>query len=266
MIMERIVLIVNQGRCGSTWFQQALCVEPYVRAPVNLEQDFMLFLSRPLDRQWNRSTRANPTYLRIRSLAIGDEAKLEALYAASLDIHWGVGGEGMLVDKSPSNLEYVEQYASVFATSKRLFLRRNPLDVFVSRDLYQQEVLRIRPVPEGGIGTVKYLRDGYEGKNLLETAFREAELVDQLLHQVGGSVVQYEDLIEHFSCTVAKTLRYLGVPVSEGHLERSRVLRHQTYRKGGTGDWRNHLVTPEALEYIRSKYGIRLAKLGYVIP
>jgi hypothetical protein len=58
------LLILNPGKCGSTWLAKTLSVQPFLATRGEL--DFIFFLEYPLEKQWNRRTADDPAFLRIR--------------------------------------------------------------------------------------------------------------------------------------------------------------------------------------------------------
>ncbi len=176
---------------------------------------------------------------------------------------------GYFADKSPSNLMEIEHFEHLFRNSKILFRYRDPRDIYVWKELFHHSVLKIRPAPLNGIGDAAYLDSR---RSLLADVFAlSLKLVatEQRLRGAGYSThcVLYEDLVRDYERTVGEALRFLGMPVGipavRAHLRRCRDEQSDTFRKGGSGDWRNHISSPAARALLRRRYGDQLIQLGY---
>lgn len=268
------VIILNPSKCGSTWLAEALSIRPYLLAPGEL--DFIFFLEFPMEKQWNSSTAGDPEYLRVREdPTMSPPEKLRELYRLARNRHSGVR---MLIDKSPSNVLVFPRYYHVFREAHLVILHRDLRDVYVSLELYQQNVLKNRP-PYQEIGDPDYLLDRsclwYAVKNVRATLESE-----RLLQRAGIPFLRitYEEMIADFNDVVWRVLAFSGldldpsVPVIPwdarkplplgNHLE-SAVRHRPLFRKGIVGDWKNHIVSDAARDVVKEMAGDLLIELGY---
>jgi hypothetical protein len=260
-VMDRVVLLLNPGKCGSTWLSQALHLPPHLSMPGEL--DFLLFLAAPLDGQWNRTTLDDRRCQALRaSDRMSEDDKLSALYRLRLPYR------GKLLDKSPSNLEHVERFARLYRGSPIVLFYRDPRDIYVSKERFHQDVLRRKARVED-LGDPAYLASP---DCLLEDVFalsRKLAAVERRLRSQGYKCyrMRYEDLIARFMPTMEGLLGFLGIPADDplvrAHVAEIETARVPMFRKGGTGDWKNHLATPEARRIVRERFGQDLVDLGY---
>jgi hypothetical protein len=260
-VMDRVVLVLNPGKCGSSWLAQLLHLPPHLH--MRGELDFQIFLTRPLREQWNRTVLES---LRSRAIRLDPfrsvDAKLRALYALRMP------PTGMLIDKSPSNLDAIPRFIHLFRGSKIILLYRDPRDIYVSKELYHQNVLK-KKAPVERLGDPRYLASP---ECLLEDVFRLSRKLRSMERRLRGEgydvlTVRYEDLVASFEGTALELLRFLGVPVEgpqvQAHVRARETARAPNFRKGGTGDWRNHLSSPEAKQLVKDRFGQDLVDLGY---
>jgi hypothetical protein len=261
-VMRRVILLLSTGKCGCTWLGHTVAVRPHIW--IDGEQDFMIFLNWPRERQWNLRTLGDPRHAAIlaaRELSLSD--RLVALYRLALP------PAGYLLDKSPSNLWEIERFEHLFVDSRLLFLYRDPRDIYVSQELYHQEVLRVREAPPGGIGDPAYLESSASFlPQVFELALKLLSTEERLRRRgLATHRVRYEDLVTDFDGTVAGALRFLDVPPDgpgvRQHVQHHRTRRLPSFRRGGAGDWRNHIVAPAARRFLRDRYASTLQTLGY---
>jgi hypothetical protein len=261
MSMERVVLVLNPGKCGSTWLAHLLHLPPAL--VMRGELDFAHFLTQPLAGQWNplvmRSVRSH--LIRMCPLRTLDE-KLISLYARRLP------PEGRLIDKSPSNLPVIERFLPLYRRSQIVILSRDPRDIYVSKERFHQVVLE-KKAARPGLGDVDYLSSP---ECLLRDVFvrsRKLRALERRLTAEGYDcfAVKYEDLVSDFEPTATRLLRFLNVPVDSpairDHIRACETARVGNFRKGGTGDWRNHFTSPAALAFLHERFGHDLVDLGY---
>jgi hypothetical protein len=261
--MGRVFLLLNPGKCGSTWLANALELPPHLTNPSEGELDFLLFLAWPLERQWNQTTPRDRRCLNLRARPrMSDAEKLAALYRLRMP------RQGRLLDKSPSNLQVFQQFAHAYRRSPIALLYRDPRDVYVSKERYHQDVLKLKP-KVADLGDPAYLASP---DCLLEDVFtlcRELHAVERRLRSEGYRChrVRYEDLVASFMPTMEGLLGFLGIPADDpdvrAHLAKIATARVANFRKGVAGDWKNHLVTPAARRFVEEHYGGDLVALGY---
>jgi hypothetical protein len=227
------------------------------------ELDFLHFLAAPLEAQWNQATIRDLRCHRLRARpGMSDAERLAAMYRLRMPLR------GRLLDKSPSNLGHIQRFAPAYRSSPIVLLYRDPRDVYVSKEMFHQNVLRRKAkVPD--LGDPAYLASP---DCLLEEVFslsRDLRATERRLRSEGYRChrVRYEDLIARFMPTMEELLGFLGIPADaaavRAHLAEIATARVGMFRKGGTGDWKNHLVAPEARAMLRERFGQDLADLGY---
>ena len=274
-VLASYIPILNPGKCGSSWLANALSIPPNIA--FLREFDFIFFLEYDIKKQWNLDTVQNKTYLRTRNdPSLTKDEKLLALYAAERKIY---PEDLLLIDKAPSNVYAgFDQYRHLFRKSHILFLYRDPRDIYISGEIYQQDVIRSKPKIEE-IGSLEYLRQN----EILDGSFLVSQQVyklEQTLRAEGYSILRltYEQLKQEFNATILKILDFLPVqidsnsnvestynshtvPLSE-HIREAEDFR-PLFRKGIIGDWKNHIQDDDAIAWICDTYGEILAELGY---
>jgi len=268
------LVILNPSKCGSTWLARTLSIRPHLLSSGEL--DFLFFLELPLEKQWNRATADDPEYLGIRSdSSMAAPEKLHELYRLAKARHPDVR---MLIDKSPSNVLFFPRYYHLFRHSHLVVLHRDPRDIYVSLELFYQNVLKNKPV-HPAIGDRDYLLNRsalwYAVKNVRATL--EAE---RLLRRAGIPFLRitYETMVSDFTGVARRVLEFTGLDLEDTDLVLPRDAEHPLplgqhleqaprvkplFRKGIIGDWKNHIVTEEAKTVIKEMAGDLLIDLGY---
>lgn len=274
-VMDRYVIILNPGKCGSSWLAHALSIGPYLYFP--REFDFIYFLEYPLERQWNKETATNPAYLDIKTrLDLTPEERLLRLYEAELQAH----PPGLrLIDKAPSNLYAgFEKYRHLYRPCKIVTLYRDPRDIYISNEHFQRRTLGRLPERDD-LGSLDYLRESA----IFHGSFKRSAQLLALETQLRGEGyevhrVRYEDMKRDFRSTLTGVLDFLEVRPSlsetvysyylkesvsfRRHLDLAKDFR-PLFRKGVVGDWKSHISSRESRQYIVQEYGDLLTSLGY---
>jgi len=273
-IISDYLMILNPGKCGSTWLAKALSIKPFLAPPGEL--DFIFFLEYPPEKQWNRRTADDPEFLRVRENTTSSPLeKLIELYRIerqrSPDLR-------MLIDKSPSNVLVFPRYYDIFRDSRIVIMHRDPRDIFVSLEFFHQQVLKNRK-PQDQICSGEYLQHWSYLWHAVKNCRMTLEC-EKLLQRAKIPYLRltYEQMLENFEATVREVLEFSGLgltdedlvqspgtderrPLAE-HLDRARTVR-PLFRKGIVGDWRNHLTTDEAKHIFKELAGDLLIELGY---
>jgi hypothetical protein len=268
------LLILNPGKCGSTWLAKTLSVQPFLATRGEL--DFIFFLEYPLEKQWNRRTADDPAFLRIREdVRQSPLEKLVGLYRLQRERHPDLR---MLIDKSPSNVLSFPRYYDAYRDSRIVVMYRDPRDVYVSLELFHQRVLEDCE-PHESIGDGEFLRHWSHLWHAVKNCRMTLEC-EKLLQRAKIPYLRltYEQLLDDFEATVRRVLDFSGLgltdqdlvqspgvdelrPLAE-HLDRAKTVR-PLFRKGVAGDWSNHLTTDEAKDIVKELAGDLLIELGY---
>ena len=268
------LIILNPGKCGSTWLAKALSISPFLGPRGEL--DFIFSLEYPPEKQWNRRTANDPEFLKVRANATSSPLeKLVELYRIERERHPDLR---MLIDKSPSNVLAFPRYYEVFRKCPIVVMYRDPRDVFVSLEFFHQQVLK-DCVPFDRIGDGQYLRH----RSHLWHAVKNCRMTfecEKLLARAGIPHLRltYEQLVNDFETQVRRVLDLTGLDLSDDdlvvspetdeakplaeHIARAKSIR-PLFRKGVAGDWRNHLTTNEAKDVFKEMAGDLLVELGY---
>ena len=168
---------------------------------------------------------------------------------------------GYLVEKTPNNIFYVPFIRSVFPKAKLLSIYRDGRDVVVSEKCHKHRKGKTTWSLEKSIGM---WRDAIRA---------QMEYADNY----GIFTVCYEELLSNGSILVGKILEFLNLPTdietNEKMLHTSSISfltgrkegqedQNSFYRKGVSGDWRNHL-TESGQALFKSLAGDLLIRLGY---
>jgi hypothetical protein len=269
------LVILNPGKCGSSWLAHALTIRPYVT--FEREFDFIYFLEFPLSNQWNNTTVENESYRRIledSNLSMDD--KLLQLYTLEHQKH---PPDTLLIDKAPSNTySGFEKYYHHYRDLKIILLYRDPRDIYVSNEFFHQRQLN-NVSQNDDIGNPEYLRKN----DIFHYSFYNCrKMVDHemLLRREGINFLRltYEDLKANFQQILWQTLTYLDLKINPTTLVRSNYIKQPIplkehvqraegfkplFRKGITGDWKNYFQDPQSREILKDHYGDLLVKMGY---
>lgn len=271
------ILILNPGKCGSSWLAQSLTIMPFLLFPREL--DFIYFVNYPLEDQWNEDTARDPEFLQIRNNpSLSEEQKLLALYQAEALRHSSVQ---RLIAKSPSNLySGFRQYRHLFLKCPIITLYRDPRDIYISNELFQQHQLNNLPHSDE-IGQIDYLMSSEILHGSFEKSIQLLRL-EKLLKLEGFNMIRltYEGMKANLAGTIRSILALIELEIDEQTLVQSNYvsepvpfyehLRMATdfrplFRKGIVGDWKNHIRSQEAREWMKRKYGQQLIELGYEV-
>jgi hypothetical protein len=273
-LIRDYLIILNPGKCGSTWLAKALSVQPHL-APSG-ELDFIFFLEYPLDKQWNRRTADDPEFLTVRERTTASPLeKVVELYRIQRERHPTLR---MLIDKSPSNVLAFPRYYDVFRECPIVVMYRDPRDVFVSLEFFHQQVLQDTS-PCDRIGDGQFLRHRSHLWHAVKNCRMTLEC-EKLLKRAEIPYLRltYEQLVTDFTAQVRRALAITGLDLPDDdlvlspgaaqatslaeHFQRARSVR-PLFRKGVAGDWRNHLTTVEAKDIFKEMAGDLLIELGY---
>ncbi len=273
-VSNRFIPIINPGKCGSSWLAHAITVPPHIA--FLRELDFLQFITRPPEEQWNRGTSDDPEFVAVRDREdLSDDEKLLELYRIEGSrASWA----RLLVDKAPSNTLHFLRFRHLFRGCRIVMLYRDPRDCFVSREFYAQRQLGTRP-ERSDIGDPDYLRDQSELRLAIANSRRTLE-VERTLRSEAFDVltIRYEEMKADFPGTVWKVLHHVAPHLGPTtlvrtpffpkvlplglHIRRARNLR-PLFRKGVVGDWRNHLDSEAAKDVFKELGGDLLIELGY---
>lgn len=176
-------------------------------------------------------------------------------------------------EKTPSNTEYFAKLAYLFPTAKFIYVIRDIRDVIVSGWFFN---IAIDPTD----------RDAREGEMAAYASFMAESWKNNVLKGLSfidcigsqGIFVRYEDILENPSREISAIFRFLGVDHQadiveaavrltsfkslSGGRERGEENRDSFYRKGISGDWKDHL-NKEMLNLIDNECGPLMHALGY---
>lgn len=272
--IQGYILILNPGKCGSSWLAQGLTVQPYTI--FYREFDFIYFLEFPLSEQWNEDTVNNKDNLRIREDPdLSAEEKLLQIYALEHKKH----ASGLIIDKAPSNAYAgFEKYYHLYRDIKIILLSRDPRDIYVSNEFFHQRQLK-KVSRRKDIGNPDYLR---ENKIFHYTFLNCRKMVahERLLRRekIPFLKITYEDLKVDFHEMLWKTFSFLELEIGPETLVKSNYVTKPIllkehirqaqgfkplFRKGVVGDWRNYFQDTESKELLKEKYGDLLINMGY---
>jgi Sulfotransferase family len=177
-------------------------------------------------------------------------------------------------DKTPANVRYFAELASLFPTAKFIQIVRDGRDCAVS-GWFQN--LRIPDWVKYNGGSLEIYVARFAERWAADLA-RAQEFADR--HPDRILRIRYEDLRTDTECILTRVFEFLGVEAGETVLAQCRTEaafakwsggRHpgeenrlSFFRKGVAGDWRNHL-SEEANTLFRERAGIWLNRLGYAI-
>jgi hypothetical protein len=269
--------MLSPMKSGSSWLAHALSIRPFFDFP--REFDFIFFLRYPLSKQWNIETAKDPKFLQIRRDAnLTEDEKLIALYKHEREKH---PSNTILIDKAPSNLySGFEDFRHLYSQQRIILLYRDPRDIYISNEFFQQRELMNKPIRDD-IGDAKYIQNN----DIFHGAFTVSQMllrIERLLLEEGFRCFRltYEELKANFREKLMALLEFLELDLAPDDLVTSHYIpepiplsKHiaeaehfkPLFRKGIAGDWKNHLVSPDAKDIIKQHSGELLIELGYEI-
>lgn len=175
-------------------------------------------------------------------------------------------------EKSPRNLSFFNEFTALFPTAKFIYIVRDGRDCAVSGWFHN-----LRLTPEW----VKKTYGSMEGyvTTFIENWAKDVSAAQTLADANPTRVrqVRYEDLLANTEHALADLFNFLGVKADEHALAECRSAAsferlsgraageenpNSFFRKGVTGDWRNHL-SADVLAIIRQRAGTTLDRFGY---
>jgi len=169
--------------------------------------------------------------------------------------------KGYLAEKTPNNIHFVPFIRSVFPKAKLILIYRDGRDVVVSEKFHKN-------------------REGKKTWTMEASARTWSDAIDAQLEYADTYdifVLSYEELLTNGSILVGKILEFLAIPTdietNETMLGLSSIKsltgrnegkenQNSFYRKGVSGDWRNHFTESDKAVF-KSVTGDRLMRLGY---
>ena len=267
--------ILNPGKCGSSWLAHTLTMRPYTHFPREL--DFLYFLNHSLDSQWNQETVQDPIFLAIyNDPALSKEQKLLAFYEAEAAKY---EPNIRLIDKAPSNLHAgFEQFRHLYQECRIIFLYRDPRDIYISNEFYQQRQLD-NVARNNDVGAFEYLRNNDIFRDSFEKS-SQLHRLEKLMRAEGFRLfhITYEKMKNRFQETMREVTALLDLDLQEDTLVQSNYIPEPTplkqhllkaesftplFRKGITGDWKNYIKDEEAKSWIKENHGAALIEMEY---
>ncbi len=166
-----------------------------------------------------------------------------------------------LVEKTPNNIHFVPFIRSVFPQAKLISIYRDGRDVAISEKCHKKRLGKDNWTMEGSI------------RAWCEAIDAQIEYADKY----DIFTVAYEEMLSNGAILVGKILEFLNIPTdmetNQNMLEISSIKsmtgrkegqedKKSFYRKGVSGDWRNHFSDSDKALF-KSISGDRLMKLGY---
>lgn len=274
-----LFFVGGQGKSGTTWVQLLLDAHPAVSC--RGEAHFFDFLAPALQEAFVRYRRQldenNRLFQELPGFPLPEQSvaltTLRAAVLAAMTERPEATQAVAVGERTPANIEHLELIWVLFPAARFIHVIRDPRDVAVSLWHHGQ---RIR---EGGFADqyesidklAEHLADGW-ARGVQHAAELGVTRSGQYLE------IRYEDLLADGPRSLARLLEFLGVPVSEsdvdaclraaafeklsGGRDRGDEDRNSHFRKGISGDWRNHLGQ-EAVARVRQLAGSQLERLGY---
>jgi sulfotransferase family protein len=277
---KQIFFVGGVIKSGTTWLQLLLDAHPQVSCKG--EGHFMRLvplLRRALDQHGQLIAEKNQTIF--KELAgypcLGAE-DYQYLLASSIALYLLRQSETKSAtravgEKSPRNLEFFDVFNALFPTVKFIHIVRDGRDCAVSGWFHN---LRVTP---------EWVKKTYGSMEGYVTSFIDNWAKDVSAAQAVGDAhpmqvrqVRYEDLTANTERTLADLFNFLDVDASPSVLAECRSAAsferlsggraageenaNSFFRKGVTGDWRNHL-SPDVIATIHQRAGIWLDRFGY---
>lgn len=169
--------------------------------------------------------------------------------------------ERYLVEKTPNNIHFVPFIRSVFPKAKLISIYRDGRDVAVSEKFHKNRL---------GKDTWTMEASALAWSEAIDAQFEYKDKYDIF-------TLSYEELLQNGTILVGKILEFLGIPTdtetNENMLgvasiksmtgrKEGQENKNSFYRKGVSGDWRNHFEEADK-DAFKSVTGDRLMRLGY---
>jgi LPS sulfotransferase NodH len=272
VLRKQLFFIIGCQKSGTTWLQHLLNGHPEVAC--DGETAFVRWALGPLKQ-------AVKTYNEKQK--VGDDARLDAgdaqyLFAVMFSLvlaRWGLKeGITCVGEKTPEHSTSAEMLASVFPEAKFVHIIRDPRDIAVSGWFHN-----LRKKGEAFHTQFATLTDyaRFIAKVQWPTMLGRSRAVGKA-HPERYLELRYEDMLADPQPHVAEILRFLGVDAEaeavttcleagsfrklSGGRDSGSEDRGSFFRKGVSGDWKNHL-DDEAVAVFPELVGETMRELGY---
>lgn len=199
--------------------------------------------------------------LRLKRILMQAESKEDFCKEFFRFLYQRVQPKGYLVEKTPNNIHFIPFIRSVFPKAKLISIYRDGRDVVVSEKCHKNRLGKNTWTMEASTRT---------WSDAIDAQLEYADTYDIF-------ALSYEELLSNGSILVGKILEFLAIPTdaetNENMLGLSSIKsltgrnegqenQKSFYRKGVSGDWRNHFSESDKAVF-KSVTGDRLRRLGY---
>ncbi len=276
---DRFCFVGGQGKSGTTWVQLLLDSHPDIccHGEGHPADVLAIQLGQAVDNHRQFIGGNNAAFPELRPYASIDEDGRRRVLRHAITTLLASQCAGplpaVLADRTPANIEYIGLLNDLFPQARFVHVLRDPRDVAVSLWFHGQRTnpewinSRYRSIDTLAIE----LAGGWA--SAVETVRRQARVLGERYREI-----RYEDLKSDFAATVGGLFEFLGVEAGAQHLAAAAQAgdfkrlaggrdpgaenRDSHFRKGISGDWRNHLRA-DTVARISSRAGAALATLGY---
>lgn len=274
-----LFFVGGQGKSGTTWVQLLLDAHPDISC--SGEAHFFDMLAPAMQQAFLRYRHQlennNQLFHELPGYPLPEQpqgfaALRSAIVSALLDQSRGQAVKA-LGERTPANVEHIDLIWELFPRAGFIHVIRDPRDVAVSLWHHGQRI------QEGGFSR-QYASIGDLAEHLCEGWAAWMQRSAALGEQRPGQYleVRYEDLLHNGALAMARMLELLNIQPDPEAIDRCLRMtafeklsggREQGeedsgshFRKGISGDWRNHLDA-STIEKINNKAASQLARLGY---
>ncbi len=274
-----LFFVGGQGKSGTTWVQLLLDAHPDISCAG--EAHFFDMLAPAMQQAFLRYRRQlednNQLFHELAGYPLPEQpqgfaALRGAVVSALLDQSRGQSVKA-LGERTPANVEHLDLIWELFPQARFIHVIRDPRDVAVS--LWQHG----HRIQEGGFSKqygsldalALHLCEGWSAW-MQHSALLGEQRPGQYLE------VRYEDLLTSGPAAMARALEFLDIPPDPavisncikasafekltGGRGRGEEDPKSHFRKGISGDWRNHLAA-DCIKKIRASAALQLTRLGY---